>query len=108
MISVDMRSQCRLVHQPAHGKVSHHQAVELLTHEVGLFAAQNDSSAAQMRLKFIQSGFDLPPLLVKGSQFVSRRLLRVESVRPSMRQMRWTAFRFTRRPWPRSTAWTRL
>jgi len=48
--------QRRFVHQPANGEVGHHEAVELLPHQIGGFAAQDDLGAPQVRLQFVQRG----------------------------------------------------
>src|ERR1039458_6105109 len=66
------------VHQAADGEVSHHQAVELLTHQIGGFAAQHDLGSAEVGLEFIERGVDLPALVIKGSQFPGRSLGGIE------------------------------
>jgi hypothetical protein len=44
------------VHQAADGEVGHHEAIKLLTHQIGGFAAQHDVGTAQMGLEFVERG----------------------------------------------------
>ena len=60
------------MHDAAHRKMSHHEAIELLTYQIGAFTAQNDLGSAQMGLEFIEGRFNLPSFMVKGGQFFGR------------------------------------
>ena len=70
-----------LVHEGANRKVRQHQAPELLAHQVGRFAAQDDPGAAQVRLEFIQSRFDLPAFLVQRRQLPRRGALSTATIK---------------------------
>src|ERR1039457_98529 len=77
-VRIFVSSQSGLVHQTANGEVSHHEAVELLAHQIGRFAAQHDLGAAQVGLEFIECGFYLPALMIKSCQLAGWSLARVE------------------------------
>ena len=68
----------RFVHQAADGKMSHHEPIEFLANEIRCLAAQHDSGAAQVGLKFVERGFDFPPLMIEGRQLRSRGVLVIE------------------------------
>jgi hypothetical protein len=57
---VGIRSQGRLMHEPADGEVSHQQPVEFLSHQVGCLAAQDDFGPAEMGFHFIEGGLYFP------------------------------------------------
>jgi len=67
-----------LVHQTADGEVGHHEAVELLAHKIGGFAAKHDLGAAQMGLEFVEGSFDLPAFVIEGSKFFGWGLAGIE------------------------------
>src|SRR5260370_14461836 len=58
--------------QASYREVGHHQPVELLSDEIGGLAAKHDLGAAQVGLELVQRGFDFPPLVIEGCQFVGR------------------------------------
>jgi hypothetical protein len=80
VVRIGIRFEGCLVHQTANGKVRHHQAVEFLANQVWGFAAQDDLGAAQVSFQFRQCGFDLPALVIEGSEFDRRRLRGIEQV----------------------------
>jgi len=58
--------------------VGHEEAVEFLDGEIGSAASQYDPGAAQVGFQFVESGFDLPALLIEGGEFVGRCGLGIE------------------------------
>ena len=61
------------MHQIADGKVRHHQAVELLAHQIGRSAAQDNPRAPQVGFQFVQRGLDFPALMIERRQVGGRR-----------------------------------
>jgi len=61
--------------------VGHHTPVELLTYQIGRFAAQDELGSAQMGLQFVERGFDLPTFVIKRRQFLRRRFFGIEDER---------------------------
>ena len=59
-------------------EMSHQQAIELLPDQVRRLAPQNDAGPPQMGLELIESGFDLPPVVVERGQFGSGSCLVIE------------------------------
>ena len=55
------------VHEGADRIVRQHQAPELLTYQLGRFAAQHNPRAAQVGLQLVERRFDLPALVIQGS-----------------------------------------
>src|ERR1019366_8196973 len=53
-VGILVRFERGLVHQTADGEVGHHEAIELLAHQIGSFAAQHDLGAAQMGLELVE------------------------------------------------------
>ena len=51
-----------LMHQAADGEVGHHEAIKLLTHQIGGFAAQHDLGSAEVGLEFIEQQGDILPI----------------------------------------------
>ena len=60
------------VHEGADRIVRQHQAPELLTYQLGRFAAQHNPRAAQVGLQLVERRFDLPALVIQGRQFSGR------------------------------------
>lgn len=77
-VRVFVSSHSGFVHQTADSEVGHQQAVELLTHQIGGFAAQRDPGTAQVGLEFVKGGFYLPTLMIESCQFVGWGLARIE------------------------------
>jgi len=67
-IRIFISLQGGFVHQAADGKMRHQQTEELLLDQFWRLAAQYNLSAAQMGLQFVQSGFDLPTLVIQGGR----------------------------------------
>src|SRR5208337_2766761 len=77
------------MHEATDREVRHHEPVELLRDEVRGLAAQDDSRATQMCLKFVECRFDLPSLMVQGRQFCRGGLIRVrDSSQKPVRRLR--------------------
>ena len=66
------------MHELADCEVGHEEAVEFLDGEIGSAASQYDPGAAQVGFQFVESGFDLPALLIEGGEFVGRCGLGIE------------------------------
>jgi hypothetical protein len=72
------RLSAPLRHQAANGEMSHHEPIEFLADEIRRLAAQHDSGAAQMGLKFVECGLDFPAFMVEGGQLRRRGFLVIE------------------------------
>lgn len=68
-IGILVSFQGGVVHQASDGKVRHHEAEELLAHEIRCLAAQDDPGAPQMSPELVEGGLDLPALVIEGCQF---------------------------------------
>ena len=77
-VGILVRFERGLVHQTADGEVGHHEAIELLAHQIGSFAAQHDLGAAQMGLELVERSFYLPAFMIEGCQFLGRGLAGIE------------------------------
>jgi len=49
--------------------MSHHESVEFLSDQIRHFTAQDDPGSAQVCFQLVQSGFDLPSLVIQGGLF---------------------------------------
>ncbi len=66
-----------VVHQAANGEVRQEEAITFLADQVGGLTAQDHLGAAQMRLQFVQRGFDLPAFVIQRGELRGRRGHRV-------------------------------
>lgn len=57
-IRIGLDLQRGFVHQAPNGEVRQEEAKTFLADEVGRFAPQDDLGPAQMRLQFVERGFD--------------------------------------------------
>ena len=71
-VSIDPSAQGGVVHQVAYRKVGQHQAVELLSYELGCLASENNAASSEVGLELIEGRFDLPALVVERGQFFRR------------------------------------
>jgi len=77
-VGIDASIEGGFVHQSADGEVSHHQAMELLFHQVRRLGARHDPRSPEVGFKFVHIRLDLPVLVVQGHQFHRRGLARVQ------------------------------
>ena len=83
------------VHEGADRIVRQHQAPELLTYQLGRFAAQHNPRAAQVGLQLVERRFDLPALVIQGPPVLGPERLR--------HPVRWSAAGTAVRRRPRRT-----
>jgi hypothetical protein len=53
------------MHESAESVVSQQEPIELLEDQVGSLASQDNLTAPEMRLELVESGLDLPALMVE-------------------------------------------
>jgi len=66
------------MHQASDGEMRHHQAIELLSYQVGGLTAQHYFGTTQMGLEFVQRCLYFPSLMIQRRQFRSWRLFVVK------------------------------
>ena len=72
LVRIELGLEGRFVHETADGIVGQEEPVELLAHELGGLAAQDDAPAPQMGLELVERGLDLPALVVESRKLPGR------------------------------------
>src|SRR5271167_1737337 len=68
-VGILIGAQGGLVHETTDGEMRHQQTIELLPYQIRRLTAQDDMSAPQVSLEFIERRFDLPAFVIERRQF---------------------------------------
>ena len=82
------------MHQASDRIVGHHKAIEFLSDQVWSPTAQQGLASSQVGLQFVESGFNLPALVIQGGQIFRLRLLWIKDGRDQAVELvliRWLA-----------------